>query len=448
MANINDYFDTSEEDLKNQKEEEISLEEEEKGTIKNSKIIIEEFFDKKKLIIFGSVIVILICICLYFASQVKKNKNLKEDDKIGSISTGTGVDIKDAVNSQTQRNQQTSSQEIPQESLSNTTTNSTNSPVHIPEQYDSQLGLDYNNDNIDFNSEIPSSSEMSSDNGAVTTTTPAENRKDWRKSAIGFSSKGAATLTQETTEQQNQQPVLVQQNQQQTHAELPDTDQNKQESKSLFLKQKQDSFYSINTKNSAIGRYELKTGSLIPAVLITAINSDLPGDVIAQVRENVFDYRTGKYILIPMGTKIVGKYDSNITYGQNRVLLIWQRLVFPNGSTLVLDNFQGVDLLGNVGLKGKTNNHFWKLMRSVLLSSAINIASGSLENLDVNIEAGSRSRVNIGTGTSDMAQNIQSIGERLVEKDLNRQPTIQIKRGQKFNIFVSKDIVLSPYRKR
>ena len=169
--------------------------------------------------------------------------------------------------------------------------------------------------------------------------------------------------------------------------------------------------------------------------------------MIAQVRENVYDYRTGKYILIPMGTKIVGKYDSSITYGQNRVLLIWQRLVFPNGSTLVLDNIQGVDLLGNAGLKGKTNNHFWKLMRSVLLSSAINMASGSLESFNVNIEARSRSRVNIGTGASDAAQNIRSIGERMVEKDLNRQPTIEIKRGKKFNIFVSKDIILSPYRK-
>ena len=325
----------------------------------------------------------------------------------------------------------------------NTTTDGTGTPSLS--QYDSQLGSEYNNDNLDSNyGSISSSfSDISEDKNSNSSPVSEEKSKEWRKSAIGFD-KGVSTQTPQTTEQYQEQQQVPQNVQQQNEN---DTDQNKQKSKSLFLKQKQDSFYSTNLKNPAIGKYELKTGSFIPAVLVTAINSDLPGDVIAQVRENVYDYRTGKYILIPMGTKIVGKYDSSITYGQNRVLLIWQRLVFPNGSTLVLDNMQGVDLLGNAGLKGKTNNHFWKLMRSVLLSSAINMASGSLESLDVNIEAGSRSRVNIGTGASDAAQNIRSIGERMVEKDLNRQPTIEIKRGKKFNIFVSKDIILSPYRK-
>ena len=360
-----------------------------------------------------------------------------------SISTGTGLDIKDAVNTQNQNTQ--TPEGVTQDGVANinTTTDGTGTPNLS--QYDSQLGSEYNNDNLDSNygSSSSSFSDISVDKNSNSSPVSEEKSKEWRKSAIGFD-KGVSTQTPQTPEQYQEQQQVPQNVQQQNEN---DTDQNKQKSKSLFLKQKQDGFYSTNLKNPAIGKYELKTGSFIPAVLVTAINSDLPGDVIAQVRENVYDYRTGKYILIPMGTKIVGKYDSSITYGQNRVLLIWQRLVFPNGSTLVLDNMQGVDLFGNAGLKGKTNNHFWKFMRSVLLSSAINMASGSLESLDVNIEAGSRSRVNIGTGASDAAQNIRSIGERMVEKDLNRQPTIEIKRGKKFNIFVSKDIILSPYRK-
>ena len=445
MVNKNDYFETSEDDFTEQKEEEISLEDEGTGTIKNSKITIEEFFDKKKVAILVCIILTLIFVSIYFANQAKKNEKPKEQEKMESISTGTRLDIKDAVDTQNQNAQ--TPEGVTQDGVANinTTTDGTGTPSLS--QYDSQLGSEYNNDNLDSNygSSSSSFSDISEDKNSNSSTVSEEKSKEWRKSAIGFN-KGVSTQTPQTTEQyQEQQQQQVPQNVQQQNEN--DTDQNKQKSKSLFLKQKQDSFYSTNLKNPAIRKYELKTGSFIPAVLVTAINSDLPGDVIAQVRENVYDYRTGKYILIPMGTKIVGKYDSSITYGQNRVLLIWQRLVFPNGSTLVLDNMQGVDLLGNAGLKGKTNNHFWKLMRSVLLSSAINMASGSLESLDVNIEAGSRSRVNIGTGASDAAQNIRSIGERMVEKDLNRQPTIEIKRGKKFNIFVSKDIILSPYRK-
>lgn len=414
MVNKNDYFETSEDDFTEQKEEEISLEDEGIGTIKNSKIKIEEFFDKKKVAILVCIILALIFVSIYFANQAKKNEKPKEQEKMESISTGTRLDIKDAVDTQNQNAQ--TPEGVTQDGVANinTTTDGTGTPSLS--QYDSQLGSEYNNDNLDSNygSSSSSFSDISEDKNSNSSTVSEEKNKEWRKSAIGFN-KGVSTQTPQTTEQyQEQQQQQVPQNVQQQNEN--DTDQNKQKSKSLFLKQKQDSFYSTNLKNPAIGKYELKTGSFIPAVLVTAINSDLPGDVIAQVRENVYDYRTGKYILIPMGTKIVGKYDSSITYGQNRVLLIWQRLVFPNGSTLVLDNMQGVDLLGNAGLKGKTNNHFWKLMRSVLLSSAINMASGSLESLDVNIEAGSRSRVNIGTGASDAAQNIRSIGEEWLKR--------------------------------
>lgn len=450
MGKYDNYFDETEDELEGQKEEEISIEEEnEGGKIRNSKIPIEDFFDKKKIIIFLSIIGILILGTLYFAQQMSKKKVKEEETGTESISKGTGLDIKDEVAATQEEFQDIPQNEQQQQSLTNT--ENFNNPTGIPNlsQYDSQLGPEYNNDNLNYSSSQFSESENTSEIEGITSEESVAEKKDWRKSSIGFNKGMQSVASKEETEQALQQQTMIQQIQQQQSQPQPeqDTDQNKQKSKILFMKQKQDGFYSTNTVNPALGRYELKTGSFIPAVLVTAINSDLPGDVIAQVRENVYDYRTGKYILIPMGTKIIGKYDSNVTYGQNRVLLIWQRLVFPNGSTLTLDNLQGVDLLGNAGLKGKTNNHFWKLMRSVLLSSAINIASGSLENLNVNVE-GSRSRVNIGTGTTDAARNIQSIGERMVEKDLNRQPTIEIKRGHKFNIFVSKDMLISPYRTR
>ena len=197
--------------------------------------------------------------------------------------------------------------------------------------------------------------------------------------------------------------------------------------------------------NRNYSKFELKTGHIIHGIMVTGVNSDLPGQVLGQISRNVYDTVTGKHLLIPMGTKIYGIYDSNVTYGQNRLLLVWQRLVFPNGYTLELENIQGADLMGQAGFKGKVNNHFLKLLRSVLLSSAITAATSRLDNVNVNVDTGSKSRVSIGTGASAASEKIQSIGEKLVEKDLNRQPTIYVKKGYKFNIIVNKDIVLVPY---
>lgn len=233
---------------------------------------------------------------------------------------------------------------------------------------------------------------------------------------------------------------------QQPSVQLQDYDQNRQASKQNFLNSNTNNdFVSKKFLNRSYSKFELKTGHIIHGIMVTGVNSDLPGQVLGQISRNVYDTVTGKHLLIPMGTKIYGIYDSNVTYGQNRLLLVWQRLVFPNGYTLELENIQGADLMGQAGFKGKVNNHFLKLLRSVLLSSAITAATSRLDNVNVNVDTGSRSRVSIGTGASTASEKIQSIGEKLVEKDLNRQPTIYVKKGYKFNIIVNKDIVLVPY---
>ena len=296
MVNKNDYFETSEDDFTEQKEEKISLEDEGTGTIKNSKITIEEFFDKKKVAILACIISTLIFASIYFSNQVKKNLKSSEQEKVESMSTGTELDINDAVNTQVNKSSQVSEDTAQSRTENiNTAPNGTGTPNLS--QYDSQLGSDYNNDNFDSSygtSTSPPSfsniSENENTNTSVTSVAPSEKNKEWRKSSIGFDKGGSIQNSQSPEQYQEQQ---VPQNVQQQNEN--DTDQNKQKSKSLFLKQKQDSFYSTNLKNPAIGKYELKTGSFIPAVLVTAINSDLPGDVIAQVRENVYDYRTGKY---------------------------------------------------------------------------------------------------------------------------------------------------------
>lgn len=248
-------------------------------------------------------------------------------------------------------------------------------------------------------------------------------------------------LAQNPASYSAQQPQL----QQTLTQKSQDYDQNRQVSKQNFLNTQSGSFVSTKMLNRNYSRFELKTGHIIHGIMITGVNSDLPGQVLAQVSRNVYDSVTGKHLLIPMGTKIYGVYDSNVTYGQNRLLLVWQRLVFPNGFSLELENMQGVDLMGNSGFKGRVNNHFLKLLRSVLLSSAIATASGRLDSINVDVNTGNRSRVSIGTGASNASEKIQSIGERLVEKDLNRQPTIYVKKGYKFNIIVNKDLILVPY---
>lgn len=219
-----------------------------------------------------------------------------------------------------------------------------------------------------------------------------------------------------------------------------DYDSNRQASKKKFLwKEKAPSFYGKGRLIPPLSPYELKAGDFIPAIMQGAIDSDLPAKtIVALVRENVYDTITGNYLLVPQGTKIQGTYDSNVSFGQNRLLVIWQRLIFPNGKTIELDNMQGVDLSGKVGMTGKVNNHFGTLLKGVILSSIAG-AAGSIVTKD---EEGVLREAADGAG-----QQIVKIGEKYADKALSRQPTIDIKIGARFNIMVHSDLILEPYSK-
>ena len=157
---------------------------------------------------------------------------------------------------------------------------------------------------------------------------------------------------------------------------VQDYDGNRQESKRNFLMNEQaQKYYQSNFMIEQLSEFEIKAGDFIPAILQTGINSDLPSKtIVAIVSENVRDTIRGKHILIPQGTKIIGVYDSSITFGQERLLIIWQRLIFPNGKTIGLDNMQGVDLSGKAGITGDVNNHFSTLLKGVILSSIMGSA--------------------------------------------------------------------------
>ena len=187
--------------------------------------------------------------------------------------------------------------------------------------------------------------------------------------------------------------------------------------------------------------YIVMAGSIIPATLITGISSDLPGNITAQVRENVFDTVTGKHLLIPQGARINGVYDSRISYAQERVLVVWTRIIFPDGSSLNLEGMPGVDLSGYAGLKDKVDNHWGKLVTGVILSSFLSAAVKVSQGNDI---AGERTFRDLAA--SGAAESVAQVGAKFTDRNLNVQPTLTIRPGEKFNVFVNKDMILSPYR--
>lgn len=188
--------------------------------------------------------------------------------------------------------------------------------------------------------------------------------------------------------------------------------------------------------------FEIKTGTVIPGVMITGMNSDLPGKIKAQVSENVYDSASGHYLLIPQGTTIVGDYSSNIVYGQSRVLVAWNRLVFPDGKTLNIGNMNGIDKAGYSGFQDQVDNHYFRIFGSAFLMSSITagIAVSSQNNGSQLAQTPSDQVM------ASMIQQMGQVGTQMIQKNLNIAPTLMIRPGYKFNIFITKDLKLEPLK--
>ncbi len=207
-----------------------------------------------------------------------------------------------------------------------------------------------------------------------------------------------------------------------------------------FLSQKNDNGYLKYVKQKPLSTYEIKAGWNIPAILITGVNSDLPGQILAQVTQNVYDSATGKYLLIPQGTKVVGAYSSNIIYGQSRLLVAWNKLIFPNGDTLNLDGMQGASQDGYTGFEDQVDNHYFRIFGSAFLLSSISAGIALSDNSDTNSEKETASDKAIAQAIQQMGQ----VASEMIRKNMNISPTLKIRPGYKFNIFVTKDIILEP----
>ncbi|NJM82386.1 MAG: TrbI/VirB10 family protein [Tabrizicola sp.] len=180
----------------------------------------------------------------------------------------------------------------------------------------------------------------------------------------------------------------------------------------------------------------LQAGTIIPAALITGIRSDLPGQITAQVTENVYDSPTGRYLLIPQGARLIGEYDSGISAGQRRVLLVWTRLILPDGSSLVLERLQGTDASGYAGLEDRVDRHWWGLAQAAALSTLLNIGA----------ELATDESDSIATALRDGAQDtVGSAAEEIVRQQLAIPPTLTIRPGFQLRVIVTRDLIFEPY---
>lgn len=183
--------------------------------------------------------------------------------------------------------------------------------------------------------------------------------------------------------------------------------------------------------------YVVQAGTVIPAALITGIHSDLPGQVTAQVTEHVYDTPTGKFLLIPQGSRLIGQYDSQVAFGQKRVLLVWNRIMLPDGKSIVLERQQGADAQGFSGLEDEVDYHWWDLAKAAALSTLLGIGTelGSSDQESDIVRA-------LRRGSQD---SINNTGQQLVRRQLNIQPTLTIRQGFPVRVIVNRDLVMSPY---
>lgn len=194
---------------------------------------------------------------------------------------------------------------------------------------------------------------------------------------------------------------------------------------------------SAEALQAPLSPYTVQAGAVIAAAMVTGLRSDLPGQTTAQVTENVYDSPSGRILLIPQGSRLIGQYDAEIAFGQSRALLVWNRLILPNGRSILLERQPGADASGHAGLEDEVDNHWGQLFRGAVLSTLLSIGA----------EAGTSSDESdllqaIRRGASD---SISQTGRQIVGRSLNIQPTITIRPGFPVRVIVTHDLVLEPY---
>ncbi|MFN7040198.1 MAG: TrbI/VirB10 family protein [Acidovorax temperans] len=222
----------------------------------------------------------------------------------------------------------------------------------------------------------------------------------------------------------------------------PTAVQNRQDQKEEFLAKVGDA----STRNPGslqlpASPYQVMAGTVIPAALVTGINSDLPGQVIANVTEAVYDTATGRHLLIPQGSRLIGRYDSQVAFGQRRVLLVWTRLVLPDTSSVALDKLPGIDPAGYAGLEDGVDWHWDRILAGAALSTLLGVGA----ELAAPESRADGSRVVIAT-REGLQDSVNHVGQEITKRNLSVQPTLTVRPGFVMRVMVSKDLVLRPYQ--
>ena len=201
--------------------------------------------------------------------------------------------------------------------------------------------------------------------------------------------------------------------------------------------------YSRSTRTEPLSKFEIKAGWEIPAVMEQGLNSDLPGELKALVTSNVYDTASGRYILIPQGSRLVGEYNSQLGYGQDGVQVVWNRMVYPDGSSVDLNGMIGQDMAGFSGFRDKIDRHYKRLVGFAVLTSMFSAASGIAQNRNRAV----LTYPNLGdVAASSVGQQVSDLGSQITRRNLSVQPTIKISAGYRFNVRVNRDILFdSPY---
>lgn len=227
-----------------------------------------------------------------------------------------------------------------------------------------------------------------------------------------------------------------------TDADLePAMDPNMQSRKARFLRE-DDQSDDVNPHRltASPSPYTLSAGSIIAASLITGLNSDLPGLVTAQVTENAYDSATGQILLVPQGARLIGRYDSIVAFGQSRALVAWDRILFPDGSSIRIDKMPATDASGHAGLSDQIDRHSWQLLKGVALSTLLGVGTElSIGGNDTDLVSALR---------RSAQQSGARAGDMLVGRSLDIQPTLKVRPGWPLRIVVHKDMVLRPWLRR
>jgi type IV secretion system protein VirB10 len=214
-------------------------------------------------------------------------------------------------------------------------------------------------------------------------------------------------------------------------------DPNMQDSKNAFASGAADyDIYNRHRLVDPVSPYQVMAGTIIPASLITGLNSDLPGTIIAQVTQPVYDTVSGAHLLIPQGARLIGRYDSKVSFGQDRALIVWDRILFPDGASLQIDALPGADSSGYAGLSDKVDNHWGRVFIAAGLASLLGIGTELAVDDDDGLTRAIR---------DSFQDTANQAGQRIVDRNLNIQPTLKVRPGWPLRVVVTRDLILRPY---